>query len=345
MNTIWLAFLAGLTTGGISCLAVQGGLLTSSLTANAEGSTGVSVSAPARFPKWRFVSVFLFSKFVAYSVLGFMLGSIGSTLTLSPKLLGSMQIVVGLFMLATAARILDLHPMFRYAVIQPPKWVYKLLKNKSKSISLFTPVVLGVLTILMPCGVTQATMAVAVASGDAVMGAAIMGAFVLGTSPIFFALGASIVELLRRRSFVFVAASIVALFGVVSINGGLGLRGSIFTLQNFYKAATTDVTSLSAKEPVPSISPDGFQEVTITVADFGYTASSNTLKVDVPVRIKLATSRTQGCARAFTVPDYGISRILPETGEEIVEFTPKKAGRLAYSCSMGMYTGEFTVLP
>ena len=26
MYTIWLAFLTGLTTGGLSCLAVQGGL-------------------------------------------------------------------------------------------------------------------------------------------------------------------------------------------------------------------------------------------------------------------------------------------------------------------------------
>ncbi len=342
MNTIWLAFLAGLTTGGISCLAVQGGLLTSSLAAQGEASA--EVSASTRFSRFQFVSMFLLAKLFAYSVLGFVLGSIGSTLTLSPKLLGSVQIVVGLFMLATAARLLDIHPIFRYAVIQPPKWVYRLLKRQSVNASVITPALLGVLTVLMPCGVTQATMAVAVASGDAVLGAAIMGAFVLGTSPLFFALGASIVELLQRRSFVFVAASIVALFGVVSINGGLGLRGSIFTLQNFYKAATTDVSVRSNSGTMPVMTPDGFQDVKITVADFGYTASSNTLKVGIPVRVTLATKRTQGCARAFTVPDYGISRILPETGEEVVEFTPKKTGRLAYSCSMGMYTGEFTVI-
>lgn len=342
MNTIWLAFLAGLTTGGISCLAVQGGLLTSSLAAQGEASG--EVSASTRFSRFQFVSMFLLAKLLAYSVLGFVLGSIGSTLTLSPKLLGSVQIVVGIFMLATAARLLDLHPIFRYAVIQPPKWVYRLLKRQSVNVSVVTPAALGILTVLMPCGVTQATMAVAVASGDAMLGAAIMGAFVLGTSPLFFALGASIVELLQRRSFVFVAASIVALFGIISINGGLGLRGSIYTIQNFYKAATTDVAPLTNSGDVAPMTSDGFQDVTITVADFGYTASSNTLKVGIPVRVTLATSRTRGCARAFTVPDYGISRILPETGEEVVEFTPKKTGRLAYSCSMGMYTGEFTVI-
>lgn len=324
MNTVWLAFLTGLTTGGLSCLAVQGGLLASSLSV----SEGTNL--------FRHVSTFLVAKLLAYTAVGFLLGLLGSSLTLSPKLLGTVQVLVGLFMLTTAARILDVHPIFRYGVFQPPKWVYRLLKNRG-------PVVLGALTVLMPCGVTQATMAIAIASGNPLMGAAIMFAFVLGTSPIFFALGASVVELLKRKAFTYVAAGVVVVFAVLSINGGLGLRGSLFTIQNFYRAATTDI----GRETVGAIAPlsaDGFQEVSIQVTDNGYTASSETLKVGVPVRVKLATSRTRGCARAFTVPEYGVSKILPETGEEVVEFTPKKTGRLAYSCSMGMYTGAFNVI-
>lgn len=331
MNAVWLSFLAGLTTGGLSCLAVQGGLLTSSL-ASSEGKN-----------KFIHVSIFLVAKLVAYTIVGYVLGALGSSLTLSPKLLGSVQILVGLFMLATAARILDLHPIFRYFVIQPPRWAYRLLKNQSRDASLFAPAMLGIFTVLMPCGVTQATMAVAVASGSPITGAAIMFAFVLGTSPIFFALGASIVELLQKKSFSYIAAGVIAVFAVISINGGLGLRGSFYTLQNIYKAATTDFGSASIGL-VPELSADGFQEVSIAVADNGYTSTTTTLKVGVPVRVKLSTDRTRGCARAFTVPEYGISKILPESGEEVVEFTPKKTGRLAYSCSMGMYTGSFTVV-
>ncbi len=347
MNTIWLAFLAGLTTGGISCLAVQGGLLTSSLAAADSGTGDMGQETGNRghgMGKWMHISIFLLAKLVAYMIVGYLLGLLGSTLTLSPKLLGTVQILVGLFMLGTAARLLDLHPIFRYFAFQPPKWVYKAAKRQSINASVFTPAFLGFLTILMPCGVTQATMAVAIASGNPLSGAAIMGAFVLGTSPVFFVLGASIVELLQRRSFAFIAAGVIAVFGVLSVNGGLGLRGSFYTIQNIYKAATTDVGSLSTAGSVAVVDANGFQEVRITVADSGYTASSSTLKVNVPVRVVLATSRTRGCARAFTVPDYGISKILPETGEEVVEFTPKKVGRLAYSCSMGMYTGEFVVI-
>lgn len=336
MNTIWLAFLTGLTTGGLSCLAVQGGLLASSV-ASIEGYVGVN-------RKWKYVIYFLLAKLIAYTVVGYLLGTLGSALTLSPKLLGSVQIVVGLLMLATAARILDIHPIFRYFVIQPPRWVYRMLKNKSREASFFGPAFLGFLTILMPCGVTQATMAVAVASGSPWMGAAIMFAFILGTSPIFFALGATVSELLQKKGFSYIAAGIVAVFAVLSVNGGLALRGSIYTIQNFYRAATTDVIGVSTGSGNAPMTKDGFQEVSIAVSDRGYSASADTLKAGVPVRVKLSTNRTRGCARAFTVPDYGISKILPETGEEVIEFTPDKPGRLAYACSMGMYTGQFTVV-
>jgi uncharacterized protein len=343
MNTIWLAFITGLTTGGISCMAVQGGLLASSLSGEPdENGEATKVTGLA---KWAQVTVFILTKFTAYAVLGGILGAIGSSLLLSPKTLGMVQIAVGLFMLATAARIANIHPIFRYFVIQPPKSVYKLLRRTSKSGLFFAPALLGFFTILMPCGVTQAMMAVAVASGSAAMGAAIMGAFVLGTSPLFFALGATIVELLQRKAFAIVAAIVIAILGVISINGGLGLRGSFYTLQNVWKAATIDPASLATKEgTVAGVNNNGEQKATITVTSGGYSSDVSTLKVNVPVRLTLKSVNAAGCGRSFTIPDLNISKVLPVNGEDEITFTPKKTGRLAYSCSMGMYTGEFTII-
>jgi len=337
-NVIYFAFLTGLTTGGFSCVAVQGGLLASSMPASQEGAVEGS-----RTHRWQYVGMFLAAKLFAYTLLGFVLGLIGSTLTLTPKLLGWTQILVGIFMLITAARILDLHPIFRYFVIQPPKWTYRFLKNKSRNASFFAPALLGFLTVLMPCGITQATMAVAIASGSPFLGAVIMFAFILGTSPIFFVLGASFVELLQRKAFSVVAAAVVIVFAVLSINGGMGLLGSIYTIQNFYRAATTDTDTL-ARGGVSAGVTAGVQNVTIAVSGAGYTASATTLKAGVPIRLTLTTNNTQGCVRAFTIPDLNLSKVLPETGSETIEFTPQKPGRLAYSCSMGMYTGAFTVV-
>jgi sulfite exporter TauE/SafE len=166
------------------------------------------------------IGLFVSAKLAAYTILGFILGLIGSTLTLTPKVLGIVQIGAGLFMLATALRLIDAHPIFRYFVIQPPRWAFRLLRTTSKSESLFAPTLLGFFTILMPCGVTQAAMAVAVASGSPWTGAAIMFAFILGTTPVFFALGATVVELLQKKVFSYVAAGVIAIFAVLSINGG-----------------------------------------------------------------------------------------------------------------------------
>jgi sulfite exporter TauE/SafE len=338
MNVIWIAFLTGLTTGGISCLAVQGGLLTSSI-ATVQGSDAEKKG------KWAYVSAFLLAKLVAYVMLGYLLGAIGSTFLLSPKTMGSLQILAGVFMIWASLRLLDIHPIFRYGIIQSPRWTYRLLKNQTHNASFLGPAIMGFLTVLMPCGITQATMAVAIASGSPLMGALIMGAFVLGTSPIFFALGASVSELLKRPAFSFVAALVVGVFAVLSINGGLALRGSFYTAQNLWAVARMTPEQLAGVGGVlATVDAQGKQQVAIQVYSQGYKSSATTLKVGVPVQLSLVTNNTQGCTRAFTIPDMNVNKTLEATGTEVVEFTPTKTGRLAYACGMGMYTGAFTVI-
>ncbi|KKQ49509.1 MAG: putative membrane protein [Candidatus Woesebacteria bacterium GW2011_GWD1_38_10] len=330
MNTIWLAFLTGLTSGGISCIAVQGGLLTSAIsnTENTKNNKGL-------------VMTFLISKTLTYTFLGFLLGYIGAFLVLTPKVSAVFQIFIGLFLLATAGRILDLHPIFRYFVIQPPKFIYKLAKNNTNAGTLFAPILLGALTVLMPCGVTQAMMVVALGTANPVQSALIMLAFVLGTSPVFFALGISVSKLIKYKAFNFISAGVIAVFAIISLNGAMGLLGSAHTLQNYWKAITGNIANTQIKSAAVV---SGFQEATIIVKNNGYTSDVTTLKVDVPVRLKIITDNVYSCSRSFTVPGLNISKVLPATGEEIIEFTPTKTGRLAYSCSMGMYTGSFEVV-
>lgn len=342
MEPVWIAFFTGLTTGGLSCLAVQGGLLASAVS---QKNLGNIESDGLKLGHFRAVALFLVAKIISHAGLGFILGLLGSSLILAPKLMGTLQVAVGIYLMATAARIANIHPIFRYTAIQPPTWVYRLVKRQSRDTSWFAPAIMGFFTILMPCGVTQAMMVAAVASGNAWIASGIMAAFVFGTSPVFFLLGVSVVELLKRKVFAYAAAVIIAGFGFMSINGGMVLRGSFYTFQNFYKAATMDVSQLAvASGQVAGVSYDGKQDVTIYVASNGYHSSATTLKAGVPVRLSLVTNSTSGCSRAFTIPEYNITKVLPESGKETVEFTPEKTGRLAFTCAMGMYTGEFTVV-
>src|SRR3989344_978799 len=141
----WLIFLTGLSIGGFTCLAVQGGLLASVIAAREEEK---------RTPKYLITIAFLFAKLVAYTLLGFLLGMLGEKLSLSTTTQSILQLLAGLYMLAIAFNLLNVHPIFRYAVIQPPRFLGKLVRKESRSSQLFAPILLGLLTIFIPCGTT-----------------------------------------------------------------------------------------------------------------------------------------------------------------------------------------------
>lgn len=331
MNQVWLALLTGLTTGGLSCFAVQGGLLTSSV-----------VEKDNLSPKIK-VSLFLVAKIIAYTILGALLGYFGSALTISSKTQGVLQIFAGLVMFITVGRLLDLHPIFRKFVITPPKFIYRFVRNQSKIGQGFAPFLLGFLTLLIPCGVTQAVMLLSIASGSPLMGSLILGAFTIGTSPVFFGLGIASAKIFESPKLKYVAALVIFILGVISINTGQVLRGSPQTLQNFAKVIFPTKKVAQEKVPAP-VDSNGKQIAEISVTSRGYSSNVETLKVGVPTKIILNTKNTQSCARAFTIPDYNIMKILPETGQEIVEITPTKTGKLNFTCSMGMYSGFFQVI-
>lgn len=332
MSNFWLAFITGLTSGGISCFAVQGGLLTTAIASNEELEVTRKMKAVS-------LGIFLAAKIIAYTLLGFLLGFLGASLNISPKVQGILQILIGLFMLGTAARLLDLHPIFRYFVITPPKFILRMMRNQAQAKSFFTPMILGALTVLIPCGVTQAMMLLALGSGNPLWGAGIMFFFTLGTTPVFFAIGYAAVELMKKKIFNLAAALAIVVIGLLSINSGQILRGSVHTFQNYW-AAISGITEEIASAKIKG----GVQEVFITVTNSGYKSDVNTLKAGMPVRITLNSKDVRSCARAFTIPDLNYFKVLPEDGKEVVEFTPTKTGKLVYTCSMGMFSGAFNVV-
>ncbi len=332
MDNLLLALITGLTTGGVSCFAVQGGLLATSL------------SRQDKKNQKQAVGLFLAGKIIGYSILGAFLGLLGSSIIISPKIQGWMQILAGVFMLLAVGRLLDLHPIFRRFVFTPPKSLFRLVRAKSLNEGLVSSSLLGFLTILIPCGVTQAMMLLAVSSGSIVMGSLIMFSFTVGTSPVFFALGLASSELFKHKSLKYVAGLAILTLALMSINTGQVLRGSAHTLQNYYLAATNQTTNGSSDVKAAKVDQSGNQTVNITVFSNGYESDVKTLKSGVPVILNLTSDNVQGCSRAFTIPEYNISKILPETGVVSLEFTPTKKGRLTYTCSMGMYTGWFDII-
>lgn len=337
---LWVIFITGLTVGGLTCLAVQGGLLASVIAAREEEEVKKGINRKDTvFP----TLAFLTAKLVAYTILGFVLGAFGGAIGINQTTQIIMQLVAGLYMVAVALNLLNIHPIFRYAVIQPPRFLLRKVKNQSKSKGLFAPSLLGAMTVFIPCGTTLAMEALAISSANAFTGAFIMAVFVLGTTPLFFGVGwlTSVLGNNFRARFLRIAAVGVLYLGLLSINGALIAMGFPINSKTISEGATG---ILRPKETTTSSSAQTSQHQEIYVYSNGYSPNYLRVQKNFPVSITLVGKDAYSCATAFRVPSLGVSKNLQPNERYTFSFTPKRAGKIMFSCSMGMYTGVIEVI-
>jgi sulfite exporter TauE/SafE len=356
MNQIIVAFITGLTTGGLSCLAVQGGLLASSLENQLEQQLDLQIEQEIvvrrahRSGKKRErilahprlalpILLFLVAKLVAYTVLGFLLGALGSVLQLNSLTRAILLIAIGIFMVGNALRMLNVHPIFRYFAFEPPKFITRYIRRKAKnSESFFAPLFLGALTVFIPCGVTQAMMAVAVGTGSALQGAVLMFAFILGTSPVFFIIAYLTMQLGARleKAFMRFVAIVLLILGLVSVNSGLNLVGSPLSVDNLRNAL---FLSAPVTSQIPSAPPGN--TLLLSASNSGYSPQRLYAKAGESILLNIVTNNTYSCARDFVIPAIGVEKLLPQNGTVPVNIPAQVYGTvMRFSCSMGMYTGE-----
>ena len=328
-----LIFITGLTVGGLTCLAVQGGLLASVIAAREEEDLEEKKRRKHTvFP----VVAFLAAKLIVYTALGFILGAFGGALNISSKVQTAMQLLAGLYMIAVALDLLKIHPIFRYAVIQPPRFLTRMVRNQSRSKDLFAPAFLGAMTIFIPCGTTLAMETLAISSSNALTGAIIMLTFILGTTPLFFGVGflTTILGDNFQRKFLKLAAILVLYLGVVSANGALAAAGFSFI--------QVDFSGDSQAQNIQNIPVS--QDVEINITSSGYSPNYFKVKKDVPVNLTLKSKGAFSCASAFRIPSLGISKNLAPTDTQLITFTPNITGQIPFTCSMGMFSGIIEVI-
>lgn len=345
---LWVIFITGLTLGSLTCLAVQGGLLASIIAAREEGDLEEGKSKKHTiFP----TLAFLATKLIAYTILGFILGAFGGALNISANVQIIMQFVAGLYMVAVALNLLNVHPIFRYAIIQPPRFLTRMVRNQSKSKDLFAPALLGAMTLFIPCGTTLAMEALAISSANAFLGASIMFVFILGTSPLFFGVGwlTTVLGDNFRERFLKIAALGVLYLGVTSVNGALVASGSLISLQTIGEAIPIEIDlsggvaeAAAANSSVRAVG--GVQTVDISVFPNGYSPNNIQVKAGVPVKLNLTPVGGLGCTSVFRMPQLGITQRLTQGATTPVEFTPPAPGKLTFTCSMGMFRGIIEVI-
>ncbi|MBU1327078.1 sulfite exporter TauE/SafE family protein [Patescibacteria group bacterium] len=335
MQNLWLIFITGLFTGGLTCMAVQGGLLAA--------TPAQQEQEHPRENRVKGVAAFLVTKLFAHTMLGMILGWLGSFFQFSLRFQAGMIALVSIFMVCTAFSMLNVHPVFRYFVIQPPRFVTRIVRRQSRSTSWLSPAILGFFSIFIPCGTTQAMMALAVASRSPWAGALILFAFILGTTPLFFLLGISIDFLKNalKEKFAVVAALIVILMALGNVNSVLVLAGSRVSLgaiaRELYCTVTfCDEASLSVQQPT--------DKPTIAFLAHRYVIDNPVIPAGKKITLTLKNTQGRGCIQAFTIPALGVQEFVPLGQTKTIVFTaPEKPGDLVFSCSMGMYSGKFIV--
>src|SRR3989338_5220758 len=85
------------------------------------------------------------------------------------------------------------------------------------------------------------------------------------------------------------------------------------------------------------------QIVKMKVVNGQYILEPNTVKEGIPVRIEANMTEMPGCSRSVVISAFNVRKNLGEK-DNVIEFTPDKAGTFNIVCSMNMYKGQLIVL-
>ena len=95
---------------------------------------------------------------------------------------------------------------------------------------------------------------------------------------------------------------------------------------------------------IATVSSGGAQEVNIVV-DGGYSPDRIEVEQGRPVRLKFLRRESNPCTEQVVLPDFGLTRLLPQGKTTAVEFTPDTPGEFPFHCAMNMVRGQLVVKP
>jgi sulfite exporter TauE/SafE/copper chaperone CopZ len=329
-----VALLLGLAAGVSTCLALTGGLVLA-LSAAFAAARGPDADA-STLARLRPAAVFVTGRIIGFAVLGALLGAVGAAVSLPPAATAALMVSVAILMTLLGVRLTGLSP--RVAAWSPtlPVGLGRRMgiDAGTSAYSDGRAFALGIATFILPCGFTQAVQVFALSTGSPLAAGAIMAVFAIGTAPGLLALAGvpALIPSQVRPAFSRIVGVVVLGFALLNVSAGLRLTGLTPAFDFGDEPAVTPVVTM-----------DGGVQVlrTFQVAS-GYLPEVAALYAGVPTRW-IVDSLGGGCAVFLQVPSLGLAITLHD-GENVIDLPPLEAGRIDYSCSMGMYGATLTVV-
>ncbi|MFA5022434.1 MAG: sulfite exporter TauE/SafE family protein [Patescibacteria group bacterium] len=277
-------------------------------------------------------------RLVSYTIVGGILGGIGSFFAINQIVSGILMLVAGFFMILMAISLFTNYRWLDKMSLKTPQFIAKYIFKQSRGNNPKMPLIIGLLTGLMPCGPLQAMELYALGTGNFVQGALSMAAFALGTIPLMFGFGAFISFLSKKymNKIIKISAVIVGLLALIMIGRGLASLGLNITFSP--PSSVSGVSDSNQNQPTPG----NYQEARMAITYSGYQPSTLYVKKGIPVRWVIDGLGMTGCTSVIQISEYGIRKSLVR-GENVITFTPDHTGQIPFSCGMQMVWGKFIV--
>jgi sulfite exporter TauE/SafE/copper chaperone CopZ len=320
-----MLFVIGLITS-VHCVAMCGGINLSQCVPQG-GASGSDSRNSALRPAF----LYNLGRIVSYTAVGFAAGALGGVIAFTSTAQGILKLIAGVFMIIMGINILEIFPWLRKLNPRMPRAVARKIDGEKEKSN--RSLVVGFFFVFLPCGPLQAMQIYALSTGNPFGGALSMFLFSAGTVPLMFGLGAfaSIIGKKFASKVMTAGAVLIVVLGLSMLTQGLSLSG--------LGAAGTSVSQSGSGVAIK----DGVQMVNGTLSPRSYPAI--TVQAGMPVKwiIDAPKGSINGCNNRIFISEYGIEYTF-NTGENIIEFTPDKAGTFQYSCWMGMIRSSITVI-
>lgn len=324
-------FVVGILTS-IHCVGMCGGIML---------SQSLSKESNNKFEAIKPALLYNAGRVVSYTILGGIVGAIGSVFALSITMKAFMQIFAGIFMIIMGFNMAGFKA-FRKFHIKLPGSVCK-VKNKAGS-----SFVVGLLNGLMPCGPLQTMQLFALGTGSAAKGALSMFVFSIGTVPLMLTFGA-LSGLLSKgytKKILKFSGVLIIVLGLIMGNRGFALAGininPLTALASGTKGLFGGNSGSSNANAAKATLQDGIQIINMTADNNGYTPNAFYVQKGIPVKWIVDGKEMNSCNNAIVARELNLEWKLKK-GENIKEFTPGDKD-INFSCWMGMIRGVIKVV-